>query len=107
YRSALKRPTEGRSWENTLAFLAEASSVPLDKKPVKGKYPPRTSESTNGYDRKFEQLGKHAGLDKSLVAIASETGTTRQNISARNISTIKRLHEYASHDTREKFPLSS
>ena len=97
------RPTEGKSFENILAFLSEYV-VSTDTKTMT----PRSGIQTlDQWGRSMRILGQHLGTDKINEEIADELGVTKQNVNLIIKSRIRRLYESASPELKAKYPLES
>lgn len=99
-----ERPIEGKSFENTLAFLSEHTISP-DTKTLIPKSP--QGQNLGQWEQAMRILGQYFGTDKTNEEIADELDVTKQNVNHIIKMGIRRLHKSASWKLKAKYPFES
>ena len=97
----LTRPTEGPSYENTVAFLQAASVRSAETAFVAY---PAGYRNQKSRDRAFTAIGLRFGLNLSYTQIAKRTGQHPASATHQINTGVKRLRESADPEIKELFP---
>lgn len=95
----------GKSFENTLAFAAEASAVPVD---LKTYFPPKHSKQSNEqWQRDWEMTGLYFGTDKLPEEIGKTYELTGERVRQIVRGNLSKLYEASSEDIRARYPIET
>ena len=100
-----KKSAQGRSFQNILDFLAEATPTPTD---LRTPWPPRQKNQTEKMrQRNFIIAGRFLGTDDPLEEIGNGYNLTRERIRQIVKKVVEDLHKISIQEVQEAFPIES